>query len=528
MRRLLFPFLVALCPNLVLAQGTTPYAKAQELVKQYPQLAKLKPLGQTASGKPCYALVLGNPAEADKPALCVIAGTRRDYAYTTTLALTMAQMWLENPAVLSKHTIYILPEASPEELALAGRNGNSVNTYAQDDDRDARMDEDGPNDVNGDGFVDKMRYPDPAGPWAVHPKCPEVLLPWQKVVEAGYPNPIRYQLHAEGTDDDQDGKYNEDGTGGTAFEQNWTWNYRWFAPGSGPHPVSEPETRAVADFLFAQPNIVAVCVLGPHTNLTEAWKEQLGDAKLPQSKLAATDLKTYQLLAQYYAKQVATPHLATEDQPGLLHWLHFHYGRWALGTPGWRPTYDPKSDSLPEGLRTPEYKLAKWYQAQKLSLPFSPWTAYKGQQLPAPEVEIGGWYAFDMWAPPADSLRPVAMRHTGYLSAVLDLYPRIDVKPELKQLDASLWQLTLCISNAGTLPTHTDVGGTHPHTQALVCQIDTDAQLVAGLKRTNVPVLAPGEVHTLQFILNGNKDSKLTYMVHSPQTGKQTLTLPLK
>ena len=38
------------------------------------------------------------------------------------------------------------------------------------------------------------------------------------------------------------------------------------------HPVSEPETKAVADFLFDQFNIYAVFTFGPQDNLGQPYE----------------------------------------------------------------------------------------------------------------------------------------------------------------------------------------------------------------------------------------------------------------
>ncbi|MBX3102620.1 MAG: hypothetical protein KF690_08945 [Bacteroidetes bacterium] len=483
-------------------------------------------LGKTREGVPVYVLTLGTGNADDKPAVCVVAGTRQDYAYTASLALELAKSWVQDEALLSRYTLYIIPEASPDELSRKAGTHQSRNTTPFDEDLDARTDEDPADDLNGDGRITYMRYADPAGPWAEHPADPRILVPWQQVLETGTVPVIRYQLLPEGRDNDGDGRYNEDGVGGTAFEQNWPWNYQWFAPGSGSHPVSEPETRAVADFLFARKNIYAVLVLGPHSNLTEAWKETLGDPKLPQSKLGAADFKTYQLLAQQFGKRTGIPHVAAEERPGFLHWVHFHYGRWALGSPGWRPAYPARNDGLTNTLRSPEYQYVQWRDSLHLPVPFDPWKPFKVGKLPAAEVEIGGLRVMELWAPPADTLPAVAGRHKEYLRWVAGMFPTLDVKPELTQLDKDLWQLTLKVSNIGALPTHTEWGANHPYTQAVVCELETGNTLVAGLRLTKLPVLAPGAQHTLKFVLKGT--APVSYKVHSPHTGAQMLTLPLK
>ena len=69
-------------------------------------------------------------------------------------------------------------------------------------------------------------------------------------------------------------RWNEDGEGGVNFNRNLTYNYEEFGTGAGMYPVSEPETKAVSDFLFDRFNIYAVFSFGPQDNLGQPMKSQ--------------------------------------------------------------------------------------------------------------------------------------------------------------------------------------------------------------------------------------------------------------
>lgn len=81
-----------------------------------------------------------------------------------------------------------------------------------------------------------------------------------------------YLLYSEGTDTDKDGNFNEDGEGGIHFNKNLPFDPPFFAPGAGEHPVSEKENRALLDLLHDKSNIYAVVTFGPANNLAEPWK----------------------------------------------------------------------------------------------------------------------------------------------------------------------------------------------------------------------------------------------------------------
>ena len=76
-----------------------------------------------------------------------------------------------------------------------------------------------------------------------------------------------FRLYSEGIDNDKDGKFNEDGPGGVNFNRNLTYNYEEFGPNAGLHPVSEPESKALLDFLYYHFNIYATIAFGPQDTL---------------------------------------------------------------------------------------------------------------------------------------------------------------------------------------------------------------------------------------------------------------------
>ncbi len=81
-----------------------------------------------------------------------------------------------------------------------------------------------------------------------------------------------YHYFTEGQDNDQDGLFNEDGAGGIHFNKNLTYNYPYFTPGSGEHSVSELENRALLDVLYTKFNIYGIFTFGPGNNLSSPWK----------------------------------------------------------------------------------------------------------------------------------------------------------------------------------------------------------------------------------------------------------------
>ena len=70
-----------------------------------------------------------------------------------------------------------------------------------------------------------------------------------------------WRLLPEGVDDDEDGRWNEDPPGGVDIGVNFPRDYSWFGDGAGDHPVSAPESRALAELLASRDDIAAVVVV---------------------------------------------------------------------------------------------------------------------------------------------------------------------------------------------------------------------------------------------------------------------------
>jgi hypothetical protein len=138
-----------------------------------------------------------------------------------------------------------------------------MNSAKNDADNDGRLDEDGPEDLNKDGFISVMRVKDPNGPYMVHPDEPRLL----RRADAAKGESGAYSVYWEGLDNDGDGFINEDGPGGVDLNRNFQHQYPYYQPDAGPHMVSEPEARGMLEYVLARRNIAAILTFGESDNL---------------------------------------------------------------------------------------------------------------------------------------------------------------------------------------------------------------------------------------------------------------------
>ncbi len=163
-------------------------------------------------------------------------------------------------ALLDNYVLYLMPMVNPDGRdrwlrdcngAMSSRGGSAPT----DNDRDGVADEDDCEDLNGDQCITQMRIKDPQGRWKRHPDYPEYLM-----IRAKPDEPGEYTLLGwEGIDNDGDGRVNEDGKGGYDMNRNYPYDWQpgYIQYGARDYPLSQPETRAVADFVLAHPNIAA-------------------------------------------------------------------------------------------------------------------------------------------------------------------------------------------------------------------------------------------------------------------------------
>lgn len=272
-----------LLPDTVLAQETVSYKNYKDmtsslkiLVKSNPQIAKLESIGKTAGGRDLWLLTLGNPEGIsldERPGILLASNAEADHLVGSALSLGIIEKLINGygkdesiTKSLDDHVIYCLPRINPDGAELyfeSVKKGLKTNTTPYDGDNDGRIDEDGPDDLNGDGFITMMRVKDPAGDYCIDPKNKNLL----KKADPAKGETGIYKVFWEGLDNDGDGFINEDPIGGTDINRNFAHEYPYYQADAGVHMVCELETRAVMDWIIQQRNIGIILSFSQTDNL---------------------------------------------------------------------------------------------------------------------------------------------------------------------------------------------------------------------------------------------------------------------
>lgn len=550
----------------------------KDLAKAHKPILRAVKVCDTSGKNEVWRLELGAGNDSDRtnrPALLVVAGIEgNDLAGTATAIAwveSLAAGYATNDAIrklLDSTTIHVWPRVNPdgaETYFQKPRRESPTNLRPTDDDHDGLIDEDGPEDLNGDGVVTSMRIEDPDGEFIIDPQEPRLLMKADKLKgERG-----AWRLLSEGRDNDGDKEWNEDGVGGVNFNRNFPYGYKFFAPDAGRHQVSEVETRALADFVVGHPQIAVVFTFGTADNLAQTPK---GEApKRPPVAVHEDDVPWYRELGKTWREQLGLKkELSGVTKPGSFSdWMYFHRGRLSLAARAWSPSLqleqvkalakdekpkgeakkdgEPKSDP-PDSAKKPDDKskakekekekdsrneeeraFLKWLD-ENAPEEFVAWKAFDHPDFPGKRVEIGGLAPFAETNPPEKLLADLAGRHGRFLTDLAGRLPRIAIRSvEVKPLGASVYDLTVKVENTGYLPTALTQGNLtrEVYPTRVVLKVD-QKQILSGKRATMLSVIQAGEAKEARWVFRATDMKKVSIEVISMIAGRVETEVELK
>ncbi|MGP1309368.1 MAG: M14 family metallopeptidase [Phycisphaerales bacterium] len=239
----------------------------RDIAKAYPDLVEVVNIGESLEGREMLVAIVNpksGPSHDEKPAMWIDGNVHGNEIQASEVVLYT--LWYltkhyghtdEITRILDEKAFYLLVSQNPDgrdrwfEHPQTSSSSRS-NTRPFDNDNDGLVDEDGPDDLDGDGSITSMWARDDEGPFRRSLDDPRVF----ERVEPGEKGQWRW-VGSEGIDNDGDGRINEDPVGGDDMNRNWPsdWQPTHIQYGAGPFPFSAPETRAVGEFILAHPNI---------------------------------------------------------------------------------------------------------------------------------------------------------------------------------------------------------------------------------------------------------------------------------
>ena len=525
-------------------------ASLRELAKAHASVVKLVDIGKSREGRSIWAVEIastgsGRTAAGARPALLVAANLEGDQLIGSELALYLARhlasSYASNAAVktlVDNHAVYILPRVNPdgaEQMFGSVKSFRRTNAAAFDADNDGRLDEDGPEDLNGDGFITVMRAQDPGGDYMPHPDDARLM----RKADAAKGEAGGWSVYWEGVDNDEDGFINEDGPGGVDLNRNFQHKYPYYTPDAGPHMVSEPETRAVMDYMLTRGNVAAILTYGVSDNLIAAPTPQgaLGSAQTvdllafadasmadartvgtfstrstnqnffffgfggrggpppqtrrpgqpaprpPATTINAQDVEYFRTVSNRYREltgiKTAPPTRAPEG--AFFDYGYYQFGVPSFSTPGWGITAEPAAPASPGAPASPAVPA----RPARPAAPASSFDLTLVKALPDAfvawtpfthptlgQVEIGGFKPYAITNPAASEIDALGKSHAEFAMYLTTLFPRITIAGfTAGSIGGGLHRVSAVIENAGYLPTSTAHGVTSRSVKPTMVQI---------------------------------------------------------
>ncbi|KQB98770.1 M14 family metallopeptidase [Pedobacter sp. Hv1] len=271
-------FLLLLCN--VFAQNQQDYSnnarlaqRVKALAEKYPQWVKTKTLTQTAGGKDIWMLTLGTGKTEDKPAIAVVGGVEGKHLLGVEMAIGFAEKLMAASATDSiKNLLNKQTFYVFPNMSPDATEQYFAKVRSERSGNATKTDDDRDGKLNEDDIDDLDGNGKITMMRILNPTGKYKLNPDDPrsllIADASKGEAGKYILLSEGIDNDKDGDFNEDGDGGVNFNRNSSYNYKNFVPGAGEYAVSEKENRALFDFLFDAFNVYAVVTFGPVNNLS--------------------------------------------------------------------------------------------------------------------------------------------------------------------------------------------------------------------------------------------------------------------
>jgi len=441
-----------------------------KLAEAYPELCRVERIGTTALGRPFLAMVINNRRTGDegsKPAMYIDGAIHANeiqagetVLYTAWYLLSAYGNVGKITDIVDRSTFYLLPLVNPDGRAEWFANANTPNSARTgqkpvDNDGDGVADEDGPDDLDGDGHITQMWRPDPFGTHKRDPRDADRMIPVPAEPKADGTREYGQWTPAgqEGVDSDGDGRVNEDGPGGYDMNRNFPtgWEPENIQGGAGTYPLCWPETRAMADWVLSKPQIAAaqayhnaggMILRGPGA----PWRE--GD--YPAADVAVYDRiqSTGEKMLPFYRSMVIHKDLYTVHG-GLVNWFAEGLGIIALTNELWTD-----KRIMQDGQEPSEDERRTWNERMLFGQTRVPLHEVKHPEYG--NVLVGGGTKFSSRIPPPFMMEEELHRNFAFTMFHADQMPLLRFESvETKEATPGLWEVTVTVANDRLIPTRT-------------------------------------------------------------------------
>jgi hypothetical protein len=446
-------------------------ADMKTLEKAYPKFLKYIVLGKSYDGRDIAGMIVNNPdtgSDASKPAMYIEANIHGNEIQGGEICIYTIWYLMENygkldriTKLLDERAFYIVPTVNPDgrDYFMHGPGGNARSGHVPvDDDNDYQFDEDGPEDLNGNGIVEQIRkYVPGQGNYKKSAVDPRIMEPVKPGEVGDY-----VMLGQEGIDHDGDGRVGEDGLGSYDPNRNFAsdWQPNYIQSGAMDYPFQLPEAKAVNEFWMSHPNIAGLQTY--HNNggmiLRSPGAETAGE--YPASDVRAYDElgRNAERILPFYRYLVIWSGLYTVHG-GVTDWGNDGLGILSFSNELWNNGQYFTSPDLKEQQKDPTSaiapRVANYFFNDFLEFgdELTEWKEFEHPQFG--KVEIGGAFKKTFGrVPPRFMNEELCHRNMAWTLYQADEMPQVTFGPsKVEKLGDGVFKVWLDVSNPKVAPT---------------------------------------------------------------------------
>ena len=490
------------------------YYKYDELEKnlkyfsdKYPELCDLESICVTEENRNVYAMTITNKktgAALDKPAFHIDGNTHAGEVTGSMAAMHAIDVLLTGygedkviTKILDRMTIYVVPRISPdgaETYLTTPYSIRSVNRVHNPENGGIRSE-----DLDGDGVIRMMRIPTPYGAWKKDKDDFSIMAKR----DPGDADGDFYDIYVEGNFEAFDGDENlKEKKEDWSLDFNRNYPYGWFPEnrqaGAGKYPLSNPETKAMADWIIEHPNIGGVS-----TNHTSGGIILYPPGTRPSTAVSEKDINQFIEIANMGKEELGYEPLniydsfisdpANYDSGAFDDWCYQSQGIVAYTVELWDLAkrvgvplvWNARNKESAQDELKRFVACMKWVKENAPEY-YEDWKPFHHETFG--DVEIGGFnFKFSQQNPPESFLNGVLEQMTRFMIRFAQSMPRLTIDTlTSEKVSDDIYKVTAVVGNLGYLPTNLTEEAKKLNISKEVEVTISGGKVISGLEKTKI------------------------------------------